>query len=94
MQSAISNTMWARLDAPISNFKGNPLAGRDLLRLLDLTPQELHMVLSTALAQKGAWKAGIHDKPYADKAVAIIMEKPSLRTRVSFELGVKRLGAH
>jgi ornithine carbamoyltransferase len=85
--------MWARLDAPITRLKGNPLAGRDLLRLIDLEPVELHMLLSTVLAQKQAWQAGIHDRPYVDKAVAVILEKPSLRTRVSFELGAKRLGA-
>ncbi|MDR1358709.1 MAG: hypothetical protein LBJ48_05090, partial [Coriobacteriales bacterium] len=84
---------WSTLDTPYETLEGNPLAGRDLLRLLDLTPQELHAVLATALAQKVAWKAGERSQPYAGRAVAIIMEKPSLRTRVSFELGVKRLGA-
>ncbi len=86
-------TNWSALDTPYTTLAGNPLAGCDLLRLLDLSPDELHAILSTALAQKQAWKAGVHDKPCLDKAVAIIMEKPSLRTRVSFEVGVKRLGA-
>ncbi|MCL2529953.1 MAG: ornithine carbamoyltransferase [Coriobacteriia bacterium] len=84
---------WSKLDKPYSTLENNPLAGRDLLRLLDLSPEELHGILSTSLAQKQAWKAGERSKPYADAAVAIIMEKPSLRTRVSFELGAKRLGA-
>lgn len=72
----------------------NPLAGRDVLRLLDLTPEEFELVLDTAAKQKADWAAGIHDKPQADKAVAIILEKPSLRTRASFEIGAARLGAH
>jgi len=72
----------------------NTLAGRDVLRLMDLTPQEVELVLETALNQKAAWGLGIHDHPQEGKAVAIIMEKPSLRTRVSFEIGAERLGAH
>lgn len=72
----------------------NTLAGRDLLRLLDLTPGEMDLFLRTAEAQKADWAAGVHDAPLAGKAVAIIMEKPSLRTRNSFEIGAYRLGAH
>jgi len=72
----------------------NTLAGRDCLRLLDLTPEEFRFVLRTAQDQKDDWSRGIHKAPQAGKAVAIIMEKPSLRTRSSFEIGVKRLGAH
>ena len=70
------------------------LAGRDLLRLLDLTPEEMRLVLATAAAQKGAWAAGVHDMPLVGKAVAVILEKPSFRTRSSFEIGAYRLGAH
>ena len=70
------------------------LAGRDLLRLLDLTPAEVALILKTAECQKADWAAGIHEAPLAGQAVAIIMEKPSLRTRNSFEIGAYRLGAH
>jgi ornithine carbamoyltransferase len=93
----MSDINWATLDAPWA-LKGNPLAGRDLLRLLDLTPAEFHALLSTALADKARWKADAaaeqHKDVYAGRAVGIILEKPSLRTRVSFERGVARLGAH
>lgn len=85
--------VWASLDEPCQ-LKANPLAGRDLLRLLDLTPVEMHKLLSTAKSQKAAWYAGERIQPYAGKAVAVILEKPSLRTRVSFEIGITRLGAH
>ncbi|MDR2035700.1 MAG: ornithine carbamoyltransferase, partial [Coriobacteriales bacterium] len=84
---------WSKLDKPYASLEGNPLAGRDLLSLLDVSAEELHGILSTALAQKQDWEAGGHHKPYGNSAVAIIMEKPSLRTRVSFELAAKRLGA-
>lgn len=81
-------------EALASGCCGNPLAGRDLLRLLDLTPEEFALVLDTAARQKADWAAGKHEAPQAGKAVAIIMEKPSLRTRSSFEIGAARLGAH
>lgn len=85
--------------SPLPVFrKGGPLenrlAGRDLLRLMDLTPAEVALALETAARQKAAWAAGEHDAPLAGKAVAIIMEKPSLRTRNSFEIGAYRLGAY
>jgi len=74
-------------------YEGNSLAGRDVLRLLDLSPEELFLILDTAVAQKAAWKAGCYEHPYKNKAVAVILEKPSLRTRNSFEVGIRRLGA-
>ncbi|MDR0350933.1 MAG: hypothetical protein LBH64_05205, partial [Coriobacteriales bacterium] len=76
----------------------NPLAGRDLLRLLDLTPDEFFLVLAAAQAGKAFWKADAaaaqQQAPYQGRAVGVILEKPSLRTRVSFELAVARLGAY
>lgn len=74
-------------------YAGNPLAGRDVLRLLDLSPDEMRLVLDVAAAQKADWKAGIYEHPYPEKAVAVILEKPSLRTRNSFQVGIRRLGA-
>ena len=78
----------------MSDLTSTCLAGRDLLRLLDLTPDEMSLIIQTAVAQKAAWAAGDHDAPLAGKAVAIILEKPSFRTRSSFEIGAARLGAH
>ncbi len=60
---------------------------RHFLRDDDLTPAEQSAVLSLAVAAPpGA--------PLAGKAVAVIFEKPSLRTRVSFEVGIAQLGGH
>ena len=88
---------WAELGQTVE-LAGNPLAGRDLLRLLDLSPQEFHLVLSTALANKQLWKANAAAMQaqalYAGQAVGIILEKPSLRTRVSFEVATARMGAY
>lgn len=69
------------------------LAGRDLLTLADLSPEEIALVIDTALEEKAAWAAGVRDTPLAGMAVAIVFEKPSVRTRVSFEVGCARLGA-
>ena len=72
----------------------NPLRGRDLLSLADLTPSELLGILDAADAQKRAWNRGVRTTPLAGKAVALIFQKPSMRTRVSFEIACVRLGAH
>ncbi len=69
-----------------------PLSGRDLLALSDLTPSEVSLVLDTALAQKASWAAGDHSAPLSGRAAALIFQKPSMRTRVSFEVGCARLG--
>ena len=75
----------------------NSLYGRDYLRMLDLTVQELQLVIDTAAAFKSHWAddpiSAQQQAPFTGQAVAIIMEKPSLRTRVSFERAVERLGA-
>ena len=69
------------------------LAGRDLLSLFDLAPDEVAFVLDTALAQKRAWAHGERSRPLEGRAVALIFQKPSMRTRVSFEVACSRLGA-
>jgi ornithine carbamoyltransferase len=78
--------------------RNNPLAGRDLLRLLDLTPDEFFLVLAKAQENKRRWKADAaaaqQQAPYTGQAVGVILEKPSLRTRVSFEVAIARLGAY
>ncbi len=56
----------------------------------DLTPAEQSEVL--ALAAQG--KQGASDHPLRGKAVAVVFEKPSTRTRVSFEVGIVQLGGH
>ena len=70
------------------------LRGRDLLTLADISPAELLMILDAAEAQKRAWARGVRSAPLAGKAIALIFQKPSMRTRVSFEVACARLGAH
>jgi ornithine carbamoyltransferase len=66
------------------------LRGADLLTLGALSPEQLLGLLNATRTLKADWRnAG---RPLADKHVAMIFEKPSLRTRVSFEVAVNRLG--
>jgi ornithine carbamoyltransferase len=69
------------------------LEGRDLLTLGDFTPEEVALVLERAKIQKRMWKQSSNrPRPLADRAVAIVMLKPSMRTRISFEVAVSQLG--
>jgi ornithine carbamoyltransferase len=71
----------------------NGLQGSDVLTLGEFTPERLQFFLQRVATQKRtAANSAASYKPLAGKSVAIIMLKPSLRTRVSFELAVTRLG--
>jgi ornithine carbamoyltransferase len=64
-----------------------------LLSVADLGPGEIQQVLDDALALKAVQHAGAgRAGPLAGKHVALVFDKPSLRTRVSFEVGIHRLG--
>ena len=65
---------------------------RDLLSLDDLTPREIDEVLSLALDLKARRGRGESTPMLAGKALAVYLEKPSLRTRASFEVGMAQLG--
>ena len=65
---------------------------KDLLKMLDLTKEEITLILDTADRLKAERKAGKkHDFP-AGKTLAMIFSKNSTRTRVSFETGIYQLG--
>ncbi|WP_058367557.1 ornithine carbamoyltransferase [Haloparvum sedimenti] len=67
-----------------------PLDTDDFLDIDDLTPAELDAVLERA----SALKAGADDAQLPDQTLGMIFEKPSTRTRVSFETGMTDLGGH
>lgn len=69
-----------------------PAFPADFLTLDTLTPGQLRAVLATAAKGKKDRRFGA--KALAGKSVVMLFEKPSLRTRVSFEVGVNRLGGH
>jgi len=69
-----------------------PLHGRDLLSLRDLTPDEMLALLNLADGMK---KDPVKfSTALRAKTLAMIFEKPSLRTRVSFDVGMTQLGGH
>ncbi|HYM48029.1 MAG TPA: ornithine carbamoyltransferase [Burkholderiaceae bacterium] len=65
---------------------------RHFLTLHDLSPAELARLLQRAQELKQQHRAGRDPQPLAGKVVAMIFEKSSTRTRVSFEAGVAQLG--
>jgi ornithine carbamoyltransferase len=67
------------------------LSGRDLLSIADLTAEEIHSVLDLATAAKAGADLG---RPLEGRSLAMIFQRPSNRTRVSFEVAAHRLGAH
>ncbi len=68
------------------------LKGRDFTQVLDFSKEELWYTLSYAKDLKLKRMAGEEISILRGKILALIFEKPSLRTRVSFEVGMKELG--
>jgi ornithine carbamoyltransferase len=66
---------------------------RDFLRLLDLKTDEARTILAVATKLKREPK-GLRTQLLAGRAAAIVLEKASTRTRVSFEVGCAQLGMH
>jgi len=67
---------------------------KDLLKLLDLTKEDITQILDTSEKLKAEWKAGKkHDFP-SGKTLVMIFAKNSTRTRISFEVGISQLGGH
>jgi len=65
---------------------------RHLLTLFDMTPAELKQVLATAKRLKQLLAEGERPPVLQHHVMALLFEKPSLRTRVSFEAGMTQLG--
>ena len=75
--------------AAVKTAAGGTAPPRHFLELMDLEPATLRRMLELARdAKRGAFGG----RPLAGKTVALIFEKPSTRTRVSFEVGVRQLG--
>jgi ornithine carbamoyltransferase len=68
---------------------------RHCTRISDFSPSELREILLVAAQLKSELQQHGQNKPiFAGKTLAMIFEKPSLRTRISFEIGMTQLGGH
>ena len=67
---------------------------KDLLKLLDLSKADIVKILDTADQMKYNQKHGLIHNYLQGKTLAMIFEKNSTRTRVSFEVGMYQLGGH
>jgi len=75
-----------------NSFTSSSLKGRDILSCADMTAQELAMVLDTSLDLKARLRRGEPHPVLAGKVLTMIFEHPSLRTRLSFDIGMYQLG--
>lgn len=68
--------------------------GRSFLTLRHWHPDELEALLQLANQLKAERQTGMMGQPLKGKSLAMIFEKPSTRTRISFEVGMKELGGY
>jgi ornithine carbamoyltransferase len=72
------------------------LRGRDLLSVADLSRDEVLRVFDRAAELKAEYRASRRhaNPPLAGRTLAMLFQRPSLRTRVTFEAGMNQLGGH
>jgi ornithine carbamoyltransferase len=67
------------------------LRGRDVLSIADLSRSDIHAVLDHALELK---RGAVSPRPLVGRNIGMIFQRPSNRTRVSFEVAIQALGGH
>jgi ornithine carbamoyltransferase len=70
------------------------LRNKDIISILDLSREEIQEILSLTAKLKARLDKKEPFSPLAGKTLAMVFEKPSLRTRVTFEAGMTQLGGH
>ena len=71
------------------------LKGRHLLSLVDYSTEQILQMINLGLELKRRYYSGERELPLLKgKSIALIFEKPSTRTRVSLEVGIRQLGGH
>ena len=73
-------------------IKGRQAMKRDLLTILDLSTEEIDALLRRADRLKKQWRQGTLRPTLAGKTLALLFDKPSTRTRVSFQVAMYQLG--
>jgi ornithine carbamoyltransferase len=67
---------------------------KHFLSIADLSPEEIFHILELSARLKEEWRRGGNKPILAGKTLGMIFQKPSLRTRVSFEMAMRHLGGH
>lgn len=67
---------------------------KHFISLADLTPEEIHNLLDLGFRLKEEWRSGGNQPVLRGKSLALVFMKPSLRTRVSFEMAMVHLGGY
>lgn len=67
---------------------------KHFLSIADLTTEELNQLLDLGFRLKDEWRAGGNEPVLRGKNLALVFMKPSLRTRVSFEMAMVHLGGY
>ena len=96
-RAAVERQGGGEMSASLQAAPNGPRAGRPtrwpgprhFLDLRDFDPATLRQMLDVAANYK---RGGVSSRPLAGKTLALIFEKPSTRTRVSFEVGMRQLG--
>ena len=72
----------------------SPISGRDCLTLAEFSKDEVDFILSEAVRIKTLQRSRIPYRPLRGRTLAMVFQKPSNRTRVSFEVGMYQLGGN
>lgn len=75
-------------------MKVESIRGRDVLSLEELSTSEIEGVLEVAEVLKREVRQGVYRELLVNRTLAMLFEKPSTRTRVSFEVAMSQLGGH
>src|SRR5690625_6351571 len=82
------------IDATKQKDMNKQLSGKHFLTLADFTKEELMYIIDLAMDVKAKQYSGDPHRLLEGKTLAMIFEKASTRTRVSFETGIYQLGGH
>jgi ornithine carbamoyltransferase len=80
--------------SPPGNEPGDEMEKKDFLSFFDFSEREIAGLLQRGLLLKKRWKRGIQDQPLRGMTLGLLFDKPSTRTRVSFEVAMTHLGGH
>jgi ornithine carbamoyltransferase len=86
--AGIPGIVWQR-----RNF-GRDVTGRDFISIADLSSNELESLITLAADLKASLASHQAHARLAGQVLALVFQKPSLRTRASFEVGMHQLGGH